>query len=198
VKKELFSVPIHHGTISNNDFLKKKLLPRIELTREKVELPEDWDTHKLVTSFNHCDFNDAIFDDMTYFTYMDCLRDTFDDTGTTLIQKLWYNYYADGEYQEVHNHLGDMFSPTHMCGVHFLQYDKDIHEPLVFEDPMMKLRSFGWEIATDYCESYAVDASEGDVIFFPPYLDHKVKSGKPTPEYPRITVAFNIQFSDDE
>mgnify|MGYP001157273292 FL=1 len=66
MKKELFSVPIHYGFISSNDFLKEKLLPRIELTRDKVELPEDWDTNKLITSFNHNDFNEMIFDDITY------------------------------------------------------------------------------------------------------------------------------------
>jgi|TARA_B100000035_G_scaffold219067_1_gene187914 hypothetical protein len=198
VKKELFSVPIHYGFISSNDFLKEKLLPRIELTRDKVELPEDWDTNKLITSFNHNDFNEMIFDDITYYSYMDCISDAFGNTGPTKIQKLWYNYYADGEFQEIHNHIGDIFNPTHMCGVHFLQYDKRIHEPLVFEDPMMKLRSYGWEAVTDYEETFTVDASEGDVVFFPPYLDHKVKSGNPTPDYPRITVAFNIQFFDNE
>ena len=79
-EKELFSVPIHYGFISSNDFLKEKLLPRIELTRDKVELPEDWDTNKLITSFNHNDFNEMIFDDITYYSYMDCISDAFGNT----------------------------------------------------------------------------------------------------------------------
>ena len=30
---------------------------------------------------------------------------------------------------------------------------------------------------------------------FPIYLEHEVKSGPPTPEYPRMTISFNIRIT---
>ena len=33
---------------------------------------------------------------------------------------------------------------------------------------------------------------------FPSYLEHEVKAGPPTPEYPRITISFNIRLNKHE
>ena len=30
------------------------------------------------------------------------------------------------------------------------------------------------------------------MIMFPSYLEHEVKSGRPTPDNPRITISFNL------
>jgi len=31
------------------------------------------------------------------------------------------------------------------------------------------------------------------LIMFPSWLEHEVKAGPPTPDYPRITLSFNIK-----
>ena len=40
---------------------------------------------------------------------------------------------------------------------------------------------------------YKPKVREGDVIMFPAYLEHEIKPGKPTPNYPRMTLAMNIK-----
>ena len=45
-----------------------------------------------------------------------------------------------------------------------------------------------------YCnEKYYVHAKEGDLIMFPSWMEHEVKPGPPTPDYPRITLSFNVR-----
>ena len=44
----------------------------------------------------------------------------------------------------------------------------------------------------DYSATWCPHTKEGDFIMFPSYLSHCVKPGKPTPDYPRITIAFNF------
>ena len=51
-----------------------------------------------------------------------------------------------------------------------------------------------------YSDKFRVNAKEGDLVMFPAYLEHEVKAGPPTPEYPRITISFNVKitkFGDD-
>ena len=43
-----------------------------------------------------------------------------------------------------------------------------------------------------YRNRYYPKVTEGSLIMFPCYLEHFVKKGPPTPNYPRITIAFNL------
>ena len=53
-----------------------------------------------------------IFDDITYYSYMDCISDLFGNTEYLQDSK---NYgtitMLDGEFQEIHNHIGDILIP---------------------------------------------------------------------------------------
>jgi hypothetical protein len=48
----------------------------------------------------------------------------------------------------------------------------------------------------NYAHTWYPELKEGDFIMFPSYLSHSVKPGKPTPDYPRITIAFNFRVLD--
>ena len=188
---ELFPVTVFKGQVSNNEILKNLLVSEILNESKDLEIPEDWTTHKVRTSFS----TQSNILNRTELTsqYIDCMRDVFDKDFDVLINKIWYNVYTDGEYQEVHDHLGSLFEPSHFSFIHFLCFDKENHNPPEFRDPLSQLRTTSLELERNNCgEVYVPDVTEGDLIMFPSYLQHCVPPGKKT-EYPRITISFNVK-----
>ena len=188
---ELFPVTVFKGQVSDNEILKNLLVSEILNESRDLEIPEDWTTHKVKTSFS----TQSSILNRTELTsqYVDCMRDVFDKEFDVSINKIWYNVYTDGEYQEVHDHLGSLFEPSHFSFIHFLCFDKENHKPPEFRDPLSQLRTTSLELERNNCgEVYVPDVKEGDLIMFPSYLQHCVPPGKKT-EYPRITISFNVK-----
>ncbi len=76
-----------------------------------------------------------------------------------------------------------------------LSYDKSVHTPLEFSDPMLTTRALSPSLSRDYVSEYAsLDISEGDFLMFPCYLQHRVKPQKVS-DIPRVTISFNIRLS---
>lgn len=199
-RKELYPISIFHGSVSNNQRLKNLVIPYIEKTRHQFKKsPEGWMTSSVITSFQNLEVNSALFDDgeigkEVQSQYSDVLKNFFDDELEADISMLWYNYYENGEYQEGHTHMGSYNNPLHFACVHFLAFDPKIHSPLVFTDPLSKIRSTSVEMkCSKYEEKQSMNVKEGDFLMFPSYLEHAVKSGPPTPNNPRITISFNIK-----
>ena len=89
--------------------------------------------------------------------------------------------------------IRDSINPTHFACVHFLSFDPEIHAPLTFADPLALIRGHSIDMNnTNYSEKYCPPVTEGDLLMFPSYLDHEVKSYPPTPDKPRVTVSFNL------
>jgi len=188
---ELFPVTVFKGQVSNNEILKNLLVSEILNESKDLEIPEDWTTHKVRTSFS-TQSNILNQDELTS-QYIDCMCDVFDKDFDVSINKIWYNVYTDGEYQEVHDHLGSLFEPSHFSFIHFLCFDNENHNPPEFRDPLSQLRTTSLELERNNCgEVYVPDVKEGDLIMFPSYLQHCVPPGKKT-EYPRITISFNVK-----
>ena len=165
-KKVLFPIHIFQAHIKENELIKEELSHAIENYRDKGDskVPEGWLTDNLLTKVNVLD--------------------------------MWFNYYSDGEYQEVHTHVQpDMFAPRpHFSCIHYLKFDPEVHQPVVFNDPIGILRQTN-SIELDsnnYDDKYEPQLREGSIIMFPPYLEHYVPKSEPTPDNPRISVAFNI------
>ena len=202
-RKQIFPVSYYQGQVENNDRLKQQLLPQINFAKNKVQVPEGWETTKIITSINSDKANDFLYDSEELSNqYIDVIESFCDDDYIIEIDEIWFNYYINGEYQEQHNHIDsanlprtktDRLTPTFSC-VHFLCYDKEVHSPLTFFDKMRVTRSHSFEFAShQHDDIHAPDISEGDIIMFPSYLEHEVKAGKPTPNNPRITISFNLK-----
>lgn len=188
---ELFPVTVFKGQVSDNEILKNLLVSEILNESKDLEIPEDWTTHKVKTSFST--HSSILNRDVLTSQYVECMRDVFDKDFDVSINKIWYNVYTDGEYQEVHDHLGSLFEPSHFSFIHFLCFDKENHRPPEFRDPLSQLRTTSLELERNNCgEVYVPDVKEGDLIMFPSYLQHCVPPGKKT-EYPRITISFNVK-----
>jgi hypothetical protein len=197
-RKEIYPVYYHHSRVEDNEKLKQLILPFVAGTMDRAKTPPDgWLTNHLITSFENDEINKEFFleNEMSqelHGQYREVLKSFFDMDYDAEIVNLWYNCYENGEYQESHRHLGNPLEPIHFACVHFLSYNPEIHQPLVFTDPLTVYRNMGLD-EFYHEEKHRVVAKEGDLIMFPSWLEHEVKAGPPTPDYPRITLSFNIK-----
>tara|TARA_R100000030_G_C3237546_1_gene119840 strand:+ start:187 stop:810 length:624 start_codon:yes stop_codon:yes gene_type:complete len=195
---DLFPVSYYKGTVEDNDKLKETVLPIVKKTLDDCETPEGWLTTNIKTSFD----NEAISNELANCQevksqYFNVIKGFFDDKFRLEIDDIWYNSYANGEYQEAHNHCGDALAPTHFACVHFLSFNPEIHSQLAFIDPIDTLRHLSINMKTEgYEDRHYPYVREGDLVMFPAYLKHEVKSSPPTPDEPRITISFNITVTE--
>lgn len=199
-KKVLFPIHIFQAHIKENELIKEELSHAIENYRDKGDskVPEGWLTDNLLTSFDATNFNFKLFSEsqVTQRLYEKYILKFFDRPTKVNVLEMWFNYYSNGEYQEVHTHVQpDMFAPRpHFSCIHYLKFDPEVHQPVVFNDPIGILRQTN-SIELDsnnYNDEYEPQLREGSIIMFPPYLEHYVPKSEPTPDNPRISVAFNI------
>lgn len=196
-KKALFPIYIFQNNIRENNLIKDEVYTKIEdfRKRQSLEIPEGWLTDNLYTSFKYLDLNNQIFNGTkTMDTYIRYIEKFFDLEVEVEVENMWFNCYSNGEWQEVHGHQNEspfMYPATFSC-IHFLSFDPNIHNPVVFVDPNERLRGFDLD-SNNYTSRYVPKIREGDLVMFPSYLQHFVPKGRPTPQKPRISVAFNLR-----
>ena len=179
--------------------IQREVLASIQKCYEEKELsiPEGWLTDKLTTSFDQDELNHKIFEsEKIHELYMKYVSSIFDKPVSFSLEDMWFNYYIDGEYQEEHHHINPtpFLPPVHFSCVHYLKYDEEEHVPTTFHDPISTLRCHSFEIESNYYrEKWSPKVKEGDLLIFPSYLVHHVEKSKPTPNNPRITIAFNLR-----
>ena len=189
---ELFPVTVFQTQVENNHILKRTLVEGILNSVENLEIPDTWTTNKILTSF--IDKSSILRDNKSLLenTYLDSITEIFDREVEVNFNKMWYNVYLDGEYQEEHDHLNGIFNQSHFSFIHFLCFDERDHNPPEFTDPLAQLRNLSLELdSNNWGEVYVPSIREGDLLMFPSYLKHCVPAGKKT-SYPRITISFNI------
>ena len=198
-KKVLFPIHIFQAHIKENEMIKEELCHTIDkYCGENKEIPDGWLTDNLLTSYDADNFNFDLFSksEVTQRLYNKYILRFFDKPTKVNVLDMWFNYYSNGEYQESHTHIQpDMFvERTHFSCIHYLKFDPEVHQPTVFSDPLAMIRrTNSIELdSNNYNERYEPQVREGSIIMFPPYLEHYVPKSNPTPDNPRITVAFNI------
>ena len=198
-KKVLFPIHIFQAHIKENEMIKEELCHAIDKYRcEGANIPDGWLTDNLLTSYDADNFNFDLFSksEVTQRLYNKYILRFFDKPTKVNVLDMWFNYYSNGEYQEAHSHVQpDMFAQrAHFSCIHYLKFDPEVHQPTVFSDPLAMLRlTNSIELdSNNYSDKYEPQVREGSIIMFPPYLEHYVPKSNPTPDNPRITVAFNI------
>lgn len=203
--RQIFPITYYHLSITDNDTLKELLVDKIVTDAKNLEVPDGWFTNKLMTSFDgEPKGNEIFFGKNTKLQkelekrYGACINAVFDAPFKIDIDEIWYNVYVNGEWQEDHDHVGGPYGSHYSC-IHFLSFDPKIHQRVEFRDPLAQLRNLSVELdRNDYSATWCPHTKEGDFIMFPSYLSHCVKPGKPTPDYPRITIAFNFRVLEYE
>jgi len=201
VDHDIFPVRYYQVSMPGNDELKDLFVDKIVEDSKELINPKGWWTDKLRTSFDGEPKGKEIFfgeDDtlqnVLTAKYSKLIGGVFDARYRIKIDEIWYNVYMNGEWQEEHHHIGGGLHNPHFSCIHFLSFDRENHQPVVFRDPLRQLRNLSLELDRNkYDDHWIPDVAEGDLLMFPSYLSHEVKPGKPTPDYPRVSIAFNFK-----
>ena len=199
-RKALFPIHIYQTHIKENELIKDELSNNIEkyVKDESLKIPDGWLTDSVQTSFDSDNTNIELFDtdSIVHDYYKKYLFKIFDKPVELNIKEMWFNYYSNGEYQEPHHHIDGSSinnNQAHFSCIHYLKFNENIHEPAIFVDPLSLIRSHSIEIdSNNYNERYVPNVREGSLLMFPSYLEHYVRKNAPTPDDPRVTIAFNI------
>ena len=177
---DLFPVTIYQTKVRNNGYYKDLLLPKILEASEYLEIPEGWDTNKLKTSFEGEPEGMEVvqkYKSLLKYEYESCLDEIFDKEYQIQLvnDNIWYNVYTDGEYQELHDHIGEALNPFHWSCIHFLSFKKGEHNPPEFKDPITQIRQLSVAMDREWIgEYYVPQIEEGSFLMFPTYLQHRV------------------------
>ena len=194
----IFPVTIYKTRIEDNDFLKEKIVSGVEKALPELDPPEDWATDNLKTSFEGEPKGKEVLvgknNVLLKKYYSDAISEIFDKEITwEIVDDIWYNYYEKGSYQELHEHIADPFQKIHFSCIHYLSYDRGIHTPAEFQDPISAIRAHSLTLDKDFVgDFYIPQVKEGDLIMFPTYLQHRVLPQKLS-DIPRITLSFNFR-----
>ena len=109
----------------------------------------------------------------------------------------WYNTYHDNQGQEPHTHLtGCMSATPYWCGIY---YNKGSTPTTFFRpDSNNRVHQFphqGPEFKEYFADYLKPGVSDGDVILFPPYLQHCVDLQSSASM--RMTFSFNLQLYNE-
>ena len=124
--------------------------------------------------------------------YMHGIPDKFDFVD------FWYNVYHDNQGQEPHTHLtGCMSAAPYWCGIY---YNKGSTPTTFFRpDSNNRVHQFphqGPAFKEYFADSLQPGVSDGDVILFPPYLQHCVDLQSSASM--RLTFSFNLQLYNEQ
>tara|TARA_R100000005_G_C4939645_1_gene164760 strand:- start:70 stop:687 length:618 start_codon:yes stop_codon:yes gene_type:complete len=198
VAYNIFPLTIYHTSISDNDYLKELLVPKIEKAIPELEIPKHWATDNLRTSFESEPKGKEIFtkenNSILIDYYNEAITELFDkEVAWEIVNGIWYNYYEKDSYQERHEHIASPFEKIHFSCVHYLSYDKKVHTATEFRDPISALRAHSLTLDRDFVGDYFMPTvEEGDLIMFPAYLEHRIFPQKVS-NTPRITLSFNFE-----
>ena len=194
----IFPVTVYKTRIKDNDFLKEKIVSGVEAALSELDSPEDWATDNLKTSFEGEPKGKEVLvgknNVLLKKYYSDAIYEIFDREITwEIVDDIWYNYYERSSYQELHEHIADPFQKIHFSCIHYLSYDREVHTPAEFQDPISAIRAHSLTLDKDFVgDFYIPQVEEGDLIMFPSYLQHRVLPQKVS-DIPRITLSFNFR-----
>ena len=169
--------------------------------QRKDNRPEGWKV-SLHTSFPGIGDDDPIVSPLVRDSLKNDLIDSIAEVFLQLriptnieIDQLWYNIYHEHQGQEPHRHL-PMVGGTipYWSGIY---YNKNA-SPTKFirDDNLYGLQIFpGYdksELAYPLSSDYSPNVKDGDILLFPPYLRHSIRSLSHHRDQMRMTFSFNM------
>lgn len=105
----------------------------------------------------------------------------------------WINVYKKGDFQDVHYHMNPEDEKTPLFSfTYFAKYDPEKDAKFYFYNPSPAPRMYE-EFSgcrPEFKHRTELDISQGEIIFFPPFLLHGVE--EQISDEPRVTLAGNI------
>ena len=177
-----------------NEWIKNQLVPLIEKDLKKEStINENWDCNSK-TSF-HLEKNIMNAYKHLYYEKIEEFLEIMNVNKKMLpkyeINSIWYNSYDNLDYQERHDHF-----PEHFSMIHYLQFDSKEHYGTKFFNPCVPSLQFTQQQIFNRMNQQFLefdDVEEGDMIFFPSFVQHLVKPNKSHKN--RITIALNLKLT---
>ena len=173
--------------------------PEIE---KKDQKPEEW-WESVHTTFNNISDDDSLVPS----TVRDSLKRDLKSSIVEVFQELnfpttidfpqlWYNIYHDNQGQEKHDHSSHVGQIVPFwSGIY---YNKNASPTEFFKSNSIITDTQKFDgyresaLASCLAKSVSPDAKDGDILLFPPYLKHSVKSKPQHKNEMRMTFSFNI------
>ena len=191
----LFAVPLLK--IKFNDHYKYNF-SEVEKRDQK---PDTW-VDSVHTAFPTIPDDDLIVPPIVRDSLMKDLKDAIVDVSQELnlpsnirLLDLWYNIYHDNQGQEKHNHLSGAGQLVPLwAGIY---YNKNASPTKFFNSNSISATQRWEEYAQSpmqgcLSENCSPPVEDGDILLFPPYLDHSVESKPHHKDRMRMTFSFNI------
>jgi hypothetical protein len=172
---------------------------------KKDQKPERWQV-PVRTTFPNIDEGDELIDSETLSSLKKdilnsikiCFRDLNIPTDISF-EHFWYNAYWDNQGQEPHAHLNKAGgAQPFWSGVY---YNKN-STPTIFDrqgEPLHKAFDFFGsqesKIRECYFTYWYTDVNDGDMLLFPPYLQHSIYTDDSNKDKMRLTFSFNLQLT---
>jgi hypothetical protein len=177
----IFPTPIlyaHDVLDSNSRAELEQILDRID-RRGRVHNPPSWNCNvRSSWGTPNTELNQFIQEKFHNF-FAQYQKEVFEHLPRQRLEA-WHNYYARGESQEPHEHIG----PTATYSGVYILKQREQQARLEFEDPCVMPKRYsgmkeGWLTAP---------LEQNDLILFPNWLVHRVRDAG---DQERVTVAFN-------
>jgi hypothetical protein len=191
----LFSVPLL--IIKFNNHYKYKFSE----VEKKDQKPYNWEV-PLHTTFPNIGDDDPIVStevrDNLRKDILETIVNVFGEINlptNIFFSNMWYNIYHDNQGQEKHNHLSPVgVSVPFWSGIY---YNKNASPTEFFRSgSIWKTQLFDGfhQTLLNDCliQSFKPFVEDGDIVLFPPYLEHSVKSKLEHKNKMRMTFSFNI------
>lgn len=196
----LFQVPVIKQKVTNHDQIKEYLM-------KEIYPGDDFETNLIGTEV-YTDYEDksnaldpSIVNPLYQDNVIELLTDLqfSQDVNWHVNLDTWYNFSRKGGWQHMHDHVGGPLQIT-WSGIHYVVLDES-HQTTNFTNPQAQLIRSTWPTMEhkdlpSYCNDLdvALKADEGEIIWFPPYLNHYVKQQES--DKLRCTVAINLTVFD--
>jgi len=190
----IFPTPIIH--LKFNDHKKYNFSP----IPKKIKRPSGWAKDLYSTYPNTIDdeFIDNECIESLKNDIKNCINDYFLDIKIPTnwyYSNFWYNVYYNNFGQELHNHLSDVgFPSNYWSGIYYYTGTT----PTVFQrsDFMYQTQIFNGclDSKINFCfwDKWFPDVVDGDIILFPPHLNHFIEMKSKDENQMRMTFSFNI------
>lgn len=189
--KDLFKVPIFHGKLDNWKKYNRDLLPLCKEIRKETDdmsgLPWNcnvWSTYAYDDQlFKRSEFQEVSRAIATYVrSYLD--RRQWKGEAKILMTELWVNHQDKYQYQEYHDHRERIIS-----GIYYIDVPEGA--PGIMMKTPLKANFDDLFFNEDAVQEVNhLDIQTGDLLLFPSWLDHGVKSNMTDSH--RVNVSFNF------
>ena len=185
---KVFGLSVYQTTVGSHSAIREGVLAEIRKVMEKPECQFEHDNSRVYSDYRLG--NDPIthrYRDLLLPALRPCVEEFGNMLGVKEIVfgQVWFQHYERFSFHNTHNHWPSLFSV-----VYYLQFDPAQHQATTFVHPcalqhkVYNVHNINWP------HEFKPEVKEGDIVFFPGFLEHYVPMCRS--DKPRTTISFNF------